>query len=150
MSTTKVTLPNAIMLGEVTRLLQEGHTVVMMTKGNSMMPFIVGERDSVELFRTPDIMVGHIALAQIRPGHYVLHRIIAMDGDAVTLKGDGNLKGTEKCMVSDISGVVSRIIRPGKKDLDCLTKRFDMRSRRWRLAPYIFRRFYLAIYRRII
>ena len=150
MNTTKVTIPNDVMLSEVTRLLQEDHSVVMMTKGCSMMPFIVGERDSVELVREENLMVGHIALAQIRPGHYVLHRIIALEGEKVTLKGDGNLRGTESCRRADVSGIVCRILKPSGKDTDCLDARFLNRSRRWRLQPPLARRIILAIYRRII
>ena len=36
-------------MGEVERLLSQGTAVTIMTKGSSMMPFIVGERDSVVL-----------------------------------------------------------------------------------------------------
>ena len=43
----KLILPNEILMGEVERLLSQGTAVTIMTKGNSMLPFIVGERDSV-------------------------------------------------------------------------------------------------------
>lgn len=160
MEPARVTVPNAVMLGEVDRLLSEGHTVVILTKGVSMMPFIRGGVDSVELYRCDELKVGQIALGQISPGHYVLHRIVAMDGERVTLHGDGNLgpftlswRGQDRveiCSRSSICGVVSRIIRPGKPDVDCSTSRFYRRSRRWRLAPYVVRRLFNAIYRRLI
>ena len=47
----KVVVPNAILLGEVKSLLAEGKDVVIPTKGNSMLPFIRGGRDSVNLRR---------------------------------------------------------------------------------------------------
>ena len=53
MNAKKVILPNALMLGEVSRMLDDGHSVVIMTKGASMSPFIRGERDSVELEKRP-------------------------------------------------------------------------------------------------
>lgn len=137
------------MLGEVSRMLSDGHIVTISTKGSSMMPFIVGERDSVDLVRRDKYEVGEIVLAQIAKGHWVLHRLVAIDGDDVTLKGDGNLVGTEKCMMSDIAGSVDRIIRP-KGETDCRTERFARRSRLWRSQPYIVRRVILAIFRRIV
>lgn len=150
MNSGKITVPNAIMLGEVTRLIREGHSVVIMTKGYSMLPFIIGDRDSVELVAPDNLKPGDIALAQIRPGVYVLHRIIAIEGDGITLKGDGNLVGTEKCTVADICGVATKIILPSGKETDCTTPSFVRRSRIWRNAPYIVRRLFLGIFRRLI
>lgn len=149
MSPVKVILPNAIMLGEVTRMLREGHSVVIMTKGASMSPFIRGERDSVELIHEEKVKVGDIVLAQINPGHYVLHRINAISGEKVRLKGDGNLDGTEACTMADICGKVSFILRPNGRKIDCSTPRFARASRRWVAAPRIVRRIVLGFYRRI-
>jgi hypothetical protein len=63
----KVTVPNAVMLGMAVELLKEGHTAVIMTKGNSMLPFIRGDRDSVELTAPGALAEGQIALAQLSP-----------------------------------------------------------------------------------
>lgn len=145
-----IVMPNDAMLGMASEMLSEGHPVVMMTKGNSMLPFIVGDRDSVELFRADSYGPYDIVLAEVAPGSYVLHRILMLEGSAVTLKGDGNLRGVEKCELSDIKGKVSRIIGPSGRETDCSTVRFYRKSRRWRLAPYIVRRVMLAVYRRMI
>lgn len=150
MNAGKIVLPNAIMLGEVNNLLSEGHSVVIMTKGNSMLPFIRGDKDSVELVRQDKYAVGDIVLAQIAPGRYVLHRIIALDGEKATLKGDGNLDGTEGCRLSDICGAVEKIILPDGKEKDCRTERFSRRSAMWRRHPRIVRRYFLGFYRRIV
>lgn len=149
MADTRITLPNAIMLGEVDRLLQEGKSVIIMTKGNSMLPFIKGEKDSVELIRHGSYAIGDIVLAQITPGHFVLHRIISIGQDDVTLKGDGNLVGTEKCRLGDICGSVSYIIRPDGSRRSCSAAGFARVSAFWRSLPYIVRRIYLGLYRRI-
>ena len=149
MNPVKVILPNEIMLGEVTKMLGEGHSVVIMTKGASMSPFIRGERDSVELVREPKVEVGDIVLAQIGPGHYVLHRINAIKGEKVRLKGDGNLDGTEFCTLADICGTVSFIIRLRGRKVDCKSRSFVWWSRRWVAAPRIVRRVVLGFYRRI-
>lgn len=107
----KVVLPNNVMLGEVSRLLQEGREVVMMPKGNSMRPFIRGEVDLVRLQQPKELKVGDIVLAYFNE-HYILHRIIAIDGEEIKLMGDGNLQGVEEVQKSDVSGVVVEIIAP--------------------------------------
>ena len=150
MDAQKIVLPNEIMLAEVSALLDEGRPVVIMTKGCSMLPFIRGDKDSVELVKRDSYSEGDIVLSQISSGHYVLHRIFALDGDRVTLKGDGNLVGTESCLISDICGTAVAIIRPDETRRDCTEPRFERRSRRWRRSPYIVRRLFLAFYRRVI
>lgn len=149
MKTNKIVLPNAIMLGEVSRFLDEGRSVIIATKGASMSPFIRGERDSVELLKMPEVEVGDIVLCQLTPGHYVLHRIKEIDGLNITLKGDGNLDGTEHCTKADVCGTVVAILRKGEKRIDCTTPGFKRRSHRWVNAPRIVRRYALGIYRRI-
>ena len=150
MNTRKVILPNAVLLGEVSRLLDEGRSVVIMTKGSSMSPFIRGERDSVELKKSGRIEVGDIVLAQLTPGHYVLHRVKAIDGEKVLLKGDGNLDITENCTLGDVCGTAVAILRRGKKRIDCTTRCFKRNSRLWTGAPRIIRRYCLGFYRRLL
>ena len=149
MKTNRIVLPNAIMLGQVSEFLREGKSVVIMTKGQSMSPFIRGERDSVELELLPSVEVGDIVLAQLSHGHYVLHRVNAISGDKVRLKGDGNLDGTEACTLQDICGTAIAIIKPGDRRLDCLAPRWKRRFRRWVAAPRIVRRIVLGFYRRL-
>lgn len=107
----KELLPNEVMLGEVARLLEEGREVVMKPKGFSMLPFIRGDIDSVALHKPEQLKVGDIALARFN-GKYILHRVIALEGDKVTLMGDGNLSGTEKGSRSEVFGIVTEIISP--------------------------------------
>jgi len=149
MNQKRVILPNAIMLKEVSNFLDEGRSVTIMTKGGSMSPFIRGERDSVELFKRDKVEVGDIVLAHLGGGRYVLHRVHALDGDRVTLKGDGNLDATESCLLQDVCGTVSAILRRNRRRIDCTTVRFNRASRRWVAAPRIVRRYILGIYRRI-
>ena len=137
---TKV-IPNEILLGEVGELLAEGKEVELLTKGCSMLPFIVGERDSVLLKKMDKVSVGDIVLARTGRG-YVLHRVFALDGEKVTLMGDGNLKGTESCCLDDISGIVKEILKPARRVK-------PGKGRLWRLLRP-FRRYILFIYRRLI
>ena len=52
-----------------------------------------------------------MALAYIGP-RYVLHRVIKVEDDSVTLMGDGNLRGEEHCTQDDVVGTVIRIDNP--------------------------------------
>lgn len=144
-----VVLPNAVMLGEVSRMLSEGHSVVLMTKGYSMLPFIRGGSDSVELVRKESYRPYDIVLAEIQEGHYVLHRILSIENGLVTLKGDGNLRGTETCREADIRGRAVKVISRNGKETDCLSSGFERRSAMWVRAPYIVRRVLIAFFRRI-
>ena len=143
----KVVVPNAILLGEVKAMLAEGRDVVIPTKGNSMLPFIVGVRDSVKLRKLDTLEVGDIVLAELREGVYVLHRVFALDGDKVTLMGDGN-RSVEHCRRGDIAGTALAILKDGEKEKDCRSPRALRRARVWRrLLP--FRRIILGFYRRL-
>lgn len=138
----KRVLPNKVLLEEAALLLDEGRDVTFTPLGNSMLPFIRGGKDSVTLRKKPSAQVGDIVLVRL-PGRYVLHRIIALEGEKITLMGDGNLVGTESCMQGDIMGTVIAIQRGKMRTVKPGNGRF------WRtLKP--FRRYILAIYRRLI
>lgn len=108
-------LPNDAWLGEVSQMLREGKPYAIYVKGYSMRPFIEHTRDRVFLEPCDNYKVGDAVLAQIMPGHYVLHRIIGKNGDHLTLQGDGNLRGVEHCLVQDVCGVVTEYIRPNRR-----------------------------------
>ena len=108
----KMIVPNEVLLEQASELLSKGIEVIIMTKGNSMRPFIAGEKDSVNLKKMDDVGVGDVVLARLAPGRYVLHRVIAVDGDALTLMGDGNLVGTESCRKADVLGTAIGIVGP--------------------------------------
>lgn len=144
----KVVIPNAILLGEVKSLLAEGKDVVIPTKGSSMLPFIRGSRDSVALRKLETLEVGDIVLAEIRKGVYVLHRVFELDGDDVTLMGDGNLRGVEKCRRCDVAGTALKVLKDGVKEVDCRGPKAMRKARIWRrIRP--FRRIILGFYRRL-
>lgn len=145
----KITLPNTLLFDEVTRLLSEGKEVIIPTKGNSMLPFIRGERDSVVLVKKKEAKAGDIVLALVDGKRYILHRIWSVDGDRVTLMGDGNISGKELCGIADISGTVTHIVRPDGHRTSVDTAVFQRRSRIWRILLPL-RRYILFIYRRLI
>lgn len=143
----RIILPNQVLLPEVEKLLREGESVTLKVKGNSMLPFIAGERDSVVLQQAATLGKGDIVLAHLADGRYVLHRIIAMTDCGITLMGDGNLFETEQCTRADIAGQAVRILRNGRS-VDCTTLRQRWKSNLWNaLQPA--RRYLLAVYRRL-
>ena len=88
---TEIQFPNAQLLPEIIKLLNEGHTVTLQLRGFSMRPFLEDKRDKALLAKREIYNIGEPVLAEISPRHYVLHRIIKIEGEDVTLKGDGNL-----------------------------------------------------------
>lgn len=146
----KISIPNETMLPQVALMLAEGNSVILLTRGNSMLPFIIGDRDSVELAARPEYRTGDIVLAQLGDNRWVLHRLIGVSGEDVILKGDGNLDGTENCALQDIAGAVRCIIRGNGRKVDVTTPTFVRRSCCWRKLPRTVRRYTLGILRRVI
>ena len=138
----KRVLPHDILLGEVAAVLSEGREVVISPTGNSMLPFIRDGRDRVVLRKQDDLAVGDIVL-MYTGGRYILHRVIEIDGEQVTLMGDGNLKSVEHGTRAEVIGTVTEILRPGGRSVRPGTGRF------WRVLKPV-RRYILAIYRRLI
>lgn len=144
----EIQFENAKFLPEVVKMLNEGHTVTLRLKGYSMRPFLEDGRDKALLTRVENPKVGDPVLAEIYPGHFVLHRIIAMEDDRVTLRGDGNL-ANEYCRRENVVGAVVGFYRKGRTKLD--------RTDGWKWRAYSFvwmrlypiRRYLLAFYRRV-
>ena len=141
-------LPNDVFLGLVSETLAEGHTAVIWVKGYSMRPFIEFGRDKVKLAPAAACHEGNAVLAEIAKGHYVLHRIIKVEGERLTLQGDGNVRGIEHCLTADVRGVVTEYIRPNRTlsaDDVCLKRKIRL----WRKLRPI-RRYLLFIYKALI
>lgn len=147
-SVKRITMENSVLFPIVISELEKGHTATINLKGYSMRPFLETERDMALLISPQSPKVGDPVLAEVMPRHYVLHRIIAIDGDAVTLLGDGNLR-PEHCTLGDIRASVVGFYRKGRKELD-RTDGWKWKTYSWvwmRLRPI--RRYLLAFYRRI-
>lgn len=114
MGSDKLWLNNEAFFTEVSRMLQDGNSVTLRAKGNSMCPFIVGERDCVVLQKAEGFSVGSVVLAYLPGNCYVLHRVYRIKGEHIMLMGDGNLHATECCRREDVAGVVVKIIRDGR------------------------------------
>ena len=87
----EIQMRNAELIPEIIQLLNEGHTITLKLKGYSMRPFLESNRDKALITKAINIKKGDAVLAEISEGFYVLHRVIKIHGDDVTLRGDGNL-----------------------------------------------------------
>ena len=129
------------------KLVHEGLRVTFPVKGYSMLPFIIGGKESVDLVKPIDIQVGQVVLAWVEGCRYVVHRIIQIDGDKVVLMGDGNIAGVEHCLLSDVAALAVNVVTPqGKHNNLYAPWRIKASHIWWRLLPI--RRWILAIYRR--
>ena len=112
-----------------------------------MRPFLEDRRDCVVLSPVSGALhEGDAVLAELTPDHYVLHRIIGIEAEKITLMGDGNISGTEHCLKSDVCGVVTEYLRPNGHVLMADDPALQRRIRLWRrLLPI--RRWLLFIYK---
>ena len=128
-------MANEVFLPQVVALLKEGHTATLPLRGRSMRPFLEDGRDKALLQIVDDYQVGDAVLAEISKGHFVLHRIIRIEGQNVTLRGDGNLSD-EHCRLEDIRAKAIGFYRKGHSKLDATD------GRKWRIYSWWWTRLY--------
>lgn len=102
-------------------LVDDGLSVTFPVKGRSMLPFIIGSKESIILVKPGILAVGDVVLAWVEDCRYVVHRIISIDGDQVVLQGDGNVCGVEHCRVANVRAKADYVVdaRGGKHYLYC-------------------------------
>ena len=130
------TIANNILFGAAHEELNEGRSVLIRVQGQSMLPFFrSGSTITLRPVRDEDIRKYNVVMADA--GHaYVVHRIVEVGKESITLLGDGNLRGTE-CVTRDkIYGIV-----------DCSALHLFFAKIWVKMQPL--RRFPLAILRRI-
>ena len=93
--------------------LKDGKVIVLVPQGISMLPFIKGGVDQVYLLKKDRVAVGDIVLVEYH-GKHILHRVYAVDGEKITLMGDGNLEGTEQVAADEVMGTVVDIVHNGR------------------------------------
>ena len=141
-------ITDADILAEAIRLVGEGVSVTLPVNGQSMLPFIIGGQESVILGRPDGAQVGDVVLAWVDGTRYVVHRIIRIDGDRVTLMGDGNIAGMEYCTVGDLKARATHVV-------DAYGRTYELYNRWRRLVARLWywlrpaRRYILAIYRKL-
>ena len=131
------TVANRELFAIVRDTLLEGKTVRVAVNGQSMLPFFrSGSTITLRPVREEDIRNYNVVMADA--GHaFVVHRIIEVGDDALTLLGDGNIYGTERVARDKIYGVV-----------DCSATPLFF-AKLWLLLRPL-RRWPLALFRRIM
>ena len=98
-------IPNDEYFSPVMKFLADRHTVKIPLKGYSMRPFLEDQRDYALLEPPKEPVINEPVLVQMPTGKWVLHRIIKIEGENLTLLGDGNIM-PEHCRKSDIRASV--------------------------------------------
>ena len=136
-----------VIIKEAVRLVQDGVSVTFPVKGRSMLPFIFGGRESVILQKPQDLHRGQVVLAEIAPDRYVVHRIIKVETDRITLMGDGNICGTESCTPDKVLAIATHVVDEKGQRRPLYSKARNAKAKLWyHIRPL--RRYILAILRR--
>ncbi|OPC00356.1 hypothetical protein BAS09_16865 [Elizabethkingia ursingii] len=113
-------IPNDLFFEQVKERLNAGQKVKIPVAGRSMEPFLQnGDLVVLKRFDENDLVNGKIVLAYFNNA-YVLHRIVRIKEDTVTLAGDGNIQQVEIITNKDILAVVIQAYR-GEKELSINT-----------------------------
>ena len=134
-------------VGEAIRRTANGERVTLPVNGHSMLPFVVGWRDCIILQKLTQPKVGDVVVAWVEGRRYVLHRIIRIEGDRVTLMGDGNLKETEHCRLEDVKALATHVVDVKGRTHDLYNRWRRCTAKVWWYIRHM-RRYLLAIYRR--
>ncbi|KUG10427.1 hypothetical protein BEI02_16865 [Elizabethkingia sp. HvH-WGS333] len=104
-------IPNDLFFEQVKERLNAGQKVKIPVAGKSMEPFLQnGDLVVLKRFEENDLVNGKIVLAYFNNA-YVLHRIVRIREDTVTLAGDGNIQQVEIITNKDILAVVIHAYR---------------------------------------
>ena len=147
--TNSIYLQNDLIFEAVKIEIAKGKEVRLKTRGESMMPFIKGDKDEILLKKATDssFRKGAILLVQLSAKRFVAHRVYRVKDNMLTLRGDGNISLTEQCTCDNVLAEVIAVIRMGvivRKD-----------SFKWNVARYLWpsnhllRRIILGIERKI-
>lgn len=142
-------LKNAEFLPLAVSYLETKDSVKIPLKGFSMRPFLESERDYALLGKPHSPVLHEPVLALLPDSRWVLHRIVSIKGDDITLLGDGNLS-PEYCKASDIKASIIGFYRKKRTTLD----RID--GRKWKVYSFFWtrllpiRRYLLALYRLLV
>ena len=100
-------MSNGQMFGIAAEELHEGRRVRISVMGRSMRPFFKsGQTIELHPINPEALFIGSVVLARIAPNRYAVHRILEINGENITLMGDGNVIGKEYVTLADIYGYV--------------------------------------------
>lgn len=118
------------------QLRMEGQILIRGT-GISMRPFLRENRDLLVIKKPDRPIRKYDVVLFYYDGRQVLHRVIGIKGDCFTARGDNRLTAETNIRREDVIGVLSEIIRDGKR-IPADSFKNKMYARFWHHA-YIFR-----------
>ncbi len=128
---------NVAIFSVVRDILLDRQSVTVTVKGHSMLPFFrSGSTVTVRPIEAEDFKKYAVVFADAGD-HFVIHRIISVNDNSVTLLGDGNTVGTETMTKDKVYGII-----------DCSPTHIFFAKIWFRLRPI--RRYPLALLRRIM
>jgi signal peptidase len=134
----------------IQELLKEGKRVRLPVTGTSMYPFLMEERDSVELSYAlfSEVKSGDIVLILRENGQYILHRVITKTENCFYIVGDAQQEIEGPLYPNQLIAVVISVWRM-KEHIECSNLCWKTLSYVWvKLLP--FRYFIMRIYRFIL
>ncbi len=138
-----------IFFTDVATALESGRKVLLEARGWSMLPMIWDRRDN--LFLAPltedSITVGRLLFVRLSSKRYILHRLEAIDGNRLTLRGDGNPYQREECDREEVLGELIAVERDGKM-LELGSQLWESYETCWPKNSFV-RRVLLFFYKRI-
>ena len=148
MLSNSVYIPNELFFAEVQAQIRQGKKVKIRVRGNSMLPFIRNNDEALLIPPTPEhIKKGTPVVAQTDELGIVLHRIYHIEGNRITLLGDGNVNQFEHTSPDRIIATVSHYYR-GKHTLKLDSWYRDLIGHLW-MAAHPWRRKVLTLAWRI-
>lgn len=143
-------LSNKVLFTKIREQIAEGRKVTIRAKGWSMLPLVWDDRDTLTLAAVSEdtFQKGHIVLAQLGTGRYVVHRIARVKGQRYCLRGDGNPYQEEYVHRDKIYAELVAIQRAGKQ--------INSKHWLWKFCQHLWpsngflRRVLLYAYRRIV
>ena len=134
---------------EILSRIAEGKHPRILPRGSSMRLFLRGGVDRIVLspLEEDSFEVGRIVLAHIDRG-YLVHRIVRIDGEVFTLRGDGNPYQREQCTRGQILAEVKCVHR-GKHIIKYGSLLWWCYDDLWPDCDFL-RRLCLAVYRRTL
>lgn len=97
----------------VAQAVSSGGVFLLTVTGGSMVPALLHQKSQVELCSPENIRKRDIVLACRKDGSLVLHRVIRISGDALTLNGDAQ-DWTETVQKDQVLAKVLRLCRKGR------------------------------------
>ena len=95
-------------------LTEQGKEVSLLITGNSMVPFLVNERDRI-FFKKPDraLKKGDMVFYRRLNGQYVMHRICKVTAQGFDIVGDAQTIIEHGVRPEQIFGLITRVERKG-------------------------------------